>query len=188
LGFFPSKGVWNFWSSVASASYLAHDLGYDIRRDPDNAIKNLEARVKYPQALKLTIADGNTEYERITSMRYHTYKFIISNPLLTVKRYVIHLLWFFNPFPGYGNLIQNAIIGFAFVAIFILGIIGFILVLRSERRTYPIVIYIILFCLMGAWFRLGSRFRVPIMPFFMLTASYLLVYKLKIQKWLGIKG
>ena len=173
-GFLPSKGSFNLWKSFADLGCLAEDMGLHLRSNPDKIRALVEGSVNYPEAMNPSVAEGETEYDRAQSLRKHAIKFIFANPVLSIKRYFKHLVEFYNPWPRFGTKPEKMFLASIFSLIIILGVLGFIASIKEGKSVYPLIVFIIAFTLIGGLFRLGFRFRMPIMPVFMLTAGYFL--------------
>ena len=172
FGFMPTKGVFNLWQSTADAVTLANEMGYDVRRNPRGSFAEVEKKVNYPQALYSTCVVGKTEIQRAASLREQTVKFILANPGLTVKRYFRHLLDFFNPLPYFGNRLLKVYLATTYIIILLISGLGIAAAQKNKKGIYPLIVYAMIFILIAGWFRLGFRFRIPLMPVFMLTAGY----------------
>jgi len=183
----PTKGVYNLWKSVADGVFLASERGYNIRQNLEKSMREVEQTVDYPQALYFTMVEGQTEHKRAASLRKHTYKFMHANPVLTVKRYFLHLWGYFNPVPIWGSNYFKIFLAGTYLFILITGILGIISALRKRINILPLVYYLVIFSLIAGMFRLGYRFRMPVMPVFMLLSGYYLVSNFKfIEKTLSL--
>ena len=168
----PSKGAFNLWKTYASVDVHAKDLGLNTRRDLEASCKRVEAMVNYPEALYLSSVDGETEYDRAGSMRDLTQKFISENPGISLKRSLRQLAGFYSPFLHAGSRVQRLYMFAAFVFIFGIGMIGAAAAVKHRKNVAVILGFVVLFSLAGGLFRLGYRFRMPVMPFFMLFTGY----------------
>jgi len=168
----PSKGAFNLWATYAGIGTHAKDLGLDIRRDFEGSRKRVEAMVNYPEAIYLSSVDGENEFDRARSMRNITLKFISENPVISLKRSLRQLAGFYSPFLHSGSRSQRLYMFAAFVFIFGTGIIGITAAVKHKKKVLVILGFVVLFTLAGGLFRLGYRFRMPVMPFFMLFTGY----------------
>lgn len=174
IGFLPTKGVFNIWKTSVAMGSIADYYGIDLRRDFFNQRQHIERSVKYPEAMYISGVEGSTEFQRAASLRKNSLTFMRMNTGLVLKMYLTNIAKFFNPFPIFGNSILKLYLICFYLFVLILGIMGLYLAYKNSIPIAPFVIYIFLFTIAAGIFRLGFRFRMPIMPVFMLMCGYFL--------------
>ena len=172
MGFMPSKGVFNIWKTNVSLGAIADQMGISLRFDSEDQIKRVEDSVKYPEAMYISTIQGSDEHERSENLRKMCRDFINTNFSLVAKMYLTNIVTFFNPIPLFGNIVQKLYLAMIFLFITVTGIYGLYRAYRVGIYISPLIMYIILFAASTGFFRIGFRFRMPIMPIFMLMSGY----------------
>ena len=175
--FLPSKGVFNLWGTLASVGQLAKDFDLEnLRRRPVETQKEVESLVNYKKGIYLLDVTGSTEIERVNSLRKQTIKFVIANKGLTIKRYFKRLGKFFFPWT-YSlriNLFGKIVLLFSSTFIMLFGLLGLVKSAFDKKKVLFFLLYVIMFGVIMTFFAIGPRFRMPVMPIFMLGSGYIL--------------
>jgi len=169
--FLPTRGAFNFWSSMASLNGIKDHWKLDLRRNPQGAITFIERRLKYTDAIYINSSVGGGELERSRELRWRTINFIKANPHFALSHYFYRLKSFFIVETDLGSRTGRGLMQMQYLAILIFGSAGLIIALKKDKSILTFIIYFAAVLFISPLFQTGYRFRMPVIFIFMLGAG-----------------